>query len=459
MKKLLELRRDRAKLIADARAIQDKAEAEKRALTAEEAQSFDQLMAKSDELAGQIDAIAKEEQRKQRLADSEKTLEERTGPTAGGRAADSEDPGRTVLEFKSRAPWSQRRMEIDHAEAGPASRPEYRRAWAFAQRSFAAAREDGPLANRLMARAEAELRSMQMDLNTAGGFLVPPLQFVADLIMAVDDQVFIRQLATVQTMTNATSLGAPTLDTQADDADWTSELAVGNESAGPTIGRRDLTPHPLAKLIKISNKLLRAGALDPEALVRDRLAYKFGISQEKAFMTGSGATQPMGLFTASPFGISTNQDKLTGSATGYVGDNLIDAKYALKPQYWPRARWLFHRNSIASIRKLKDSQGQYLWNPGAISGTAGTGLIAGSPDRLLDLPITISEYVPGVLTTGLYVGMLADFSKYWIVDALSLTMQRLVELYAATNQTGFIGRLETDAMPMIEEAFIRLKTS
>ncbi|HZP34161.1 MAG TPA: phage major capsid protein [Candidatus Acidoferrales bacterium] len=458
MRKLIELRQARAALIAEARAIQDKADSEKRALTAQESDLFDQKMSKSDELQTEIDNLAKAEQRKQRLAEVEASLEHRDDPAAGG-SRDNGASARSVLEFKSRAPWSQRRMEIDGDEYGMTSRPEYRRAWAYAWRAFAAQKDDPALAKRLMAKAEVELRSMQMDLNTAGGFLVPPLQFIADLIMAVDDQVFIRQLATVQTLTNAVSLGAPTLDSQADDADWTSELAVGNESAGPTIGRRDLTPHPLAKFIKVSNKLLRAAAIDPEALIRDRLAYKFAISQEKAFMSGTGAAQPLGLFTASPFGISTNQDKSTGSATGFLADNLIDAKYALKPQYWPRARWLFHRNAIAAIRKLKDSQGQYLWNPGAISGTAGTGLIAGSPDRLLDLPLTISEYCPGTLTTGLYVGMLADFSKYWIVDALSMSLQRLVELFAMTNQTAFVLRMELDAMPVIEEAFIRLKTA
>jgi HK97 family phage major capsid protein len=68
----------------------------------------------------------------------------------------------------------------------------------------------------------------------------------------------------------------------------------------------------------------------------------------------------------------------------------------------------------------------------------------------------MSEYAPSTFTTGLYVGILGDFSKYWIVDALDMEMQRLVELYAATNQIGFIGRKETDGMPCLEEAFVRV---
>ena len=81
----------------------------------------------------------------------------------------------------------------------------------------------------------------------------------------------------------------------------------------------------------------------------------------------------------------------------------------------------------------------------------------GQPDRILDLPFYESEYVPNTFTTGLYVAILGDFSFYWVADALDFTIQRLVELYAATNQVGFIGRLETDGMPVLAEAFSRLK--
>ena len=70
--------------------------------------------------------------------------------------------------------------------------------------------------------------------------------------------------------------------------------------------------------------------------------------------------------------------------------------------------------------------------------------------------MVISEFAPNTFTTGKYVGLLGDFSNYWIVDALSMQMQRLSELYAETNQIGFIGRLETDGAPVLEEAFARV---
>ncbi|KKM71078.1 hypothetical protein LCGC14_1434170, partial [marine sediment metagenome] len=124
---------------------------------------------------------------------------------------------------------------------------------------------------------------------------------------------------------------------------------------------------------------------------------------------------------------------------------------SLKPQYWRQANWLFHRDAIAKIRKLKTvADGQYVWQP---------GLQAGQPDRLLELPLVVSEFVPNTFTSGKYVGMVGDFSFYWIVDSLALGFQRLAELYAETNQVGYISRLELDGMPTFEEPFIRIKTS
>jgi len=103
---------------------------------------------------------------------------------------------------------------------------------------------------------------------------------------------------------------------------------------------------------------------------------------------------------------------------------------------------------VERIAKLKDNDGQYIWRESTR---------VGEPDRLLGLPVMMSEYVPNTFTTGQYVGMLADFSAYWIVDALDMQIQRLVELYAEANQVGFIARRELDGMPTLEEAFVRAK--
>jgi HK97 family phage major capsid protein len=116
-------------------------------------------------------------------------------------------------------------------------------------------------------------------------------------------------------------------------------------------------------------------------------------------------------------------------------------------QHRRAAKWIFHRDGVKMISKLKDGNGQYLWQP---------GLRAGDPDTILGLSVYESEYVPNTFTSGLYVGMLADFKWYYIADALDIEIQRLEEIKAETNQIEFIGRLKNDAMPVLEEAFVRV---
>jgi HK97 family phage major capsid protein len=298
--------------------------------------------------------------------------------------------------------------------------------------------------------ASPEIRAaLQSDSDTGGGYTVASEEFSDRFIQSVNNQVFIRQLATIDTVSAAQSLGVPTLASDPDDPDWTSEIATGSEDTGMTFGKRELRPHPLAKRIKVSKKMIR---LNPkiEAKVIERLSYKFAVAQEKGFLTGNGAEQPLGVFTASANGITTGRDVVTGSAIAILADSLFDVFYSLKAQYQMKAVWGFHRDAVKQIRKLKDTQNRYLWEP-AITG--------GQPSLILDRPFFMSEYAPNTFTTGLYVGIVGDFSFYNIADALNLEIQRLTELYAESNQVGFIGRAESDGMPVLEEAFARLKTS
>lgn len=294
----------------------------------------------------------------------------------------------------------------------------------------------------------AESRALQMDIDESGGYLVPPQQFTNQLIKGVDDRVFIRDYANVIPMNGAHSLGAPSLDADPADPTWTSELAIGSEDTTMDFGKREMVPHPLAQFIKLSNKLIR-NAASVTGLVADRLAYKKAVVEEAAFLTGSGASQPLGVFTASASGVSTAQDVSTGNTTtSFTTDGLIEAKYSLKSGYLNGARWLFHRDAVKMLAKLKDGDGQYIWH-GSVVG--------GAPDMLLGIPMDTSEYAPNTFTTGLYVGILANWSYYWIADSQSYTLQRLDELYAATNQTGFISRTELDGAPVLGAAFARVK--
>ena len=392
-----ELLAKRASLIAQARAMLEKVEAEKRDFNAEEQNNYDLI----------FDDVAKIDKKIENLRKL-------------GTADDS--------EFRSSEPM--------RPEGGQNGNPDEERQI----QAFDAFLRSGAI--------RPELRALQADSDAAGGFYTTPQQFVNRLIQAVDDQVFIRQWATRNPVTNAQSLGVPTLAADPADSDWTSELGTGNEDSTMSFGKRELNPKPLAKRIKVSNKLLRLSP-DVESLVIARMAYKFGITYEKAGMTGSGANQPLGVFTASSDGISTSRDVSTdNTTTAFTTDGIKNAKYSLKATYWPRAKWFFHRDGVKMLAKLKDAENRYLWQ---------NSIQIGQPDMLEGIPLFTSEYAPNTFTTGLYVGILGDFSYYWTADALDFSVQRLNELYAATNQTGFIGRLESDGMPVLEEAFVRVK--
>ena len=396
-----ELRQSRAKIAADMRALLDQITTEKREPSDEESARHDEMFGKTETLRKQIDAETRQvELDREMAANSEAEQRARKG--------DAPD---------------------NHAEV----RMKGFRSWLKGSQS---------------GEGVAEFRALSVGTDTEGGYLVTPEQFVAQLIKAVDDEVFIRRRATIIPVPNAQTLGVPTLDADPADADWTTELQTGGEDSSMAFGKRSLTPHPFAKRIKISNDLLRSSLLPAESLVMQRLAYKFAITEEKAFMTGNGNMKPLGLFTASADGISTSRDMATGNTTSAITfDGLINAKYSVKSQYWAKASWAFHRDAVKMVSKLKDGDGQYLWRPSVREG---------EPDLILGHPMDISEHVPSTFTTGLYVGMFGDMSFYWIADAMNLQMQRLTELYAETNQVGFIGRQAVDGMACLGEAFARI---
>jgi len=426
-----ELLEQRAAFVKEARKIYDDAKADgDREPNAEERQKFDEIMAKVDEMKAQADTAQADIDNRSRLddleADLEKTRGRKTAPVTPGTPEGRKKP--EVVELRDSIIGERRSIVLND----PSCTEEYRAAF-----------------NRYLVSGDGhEVRAMQKDLDTTGGYLSPSTQWMGELIKFVDDAVFIRQKARVlPPLANAESLGVPSLDTDIADSTWTTELAIGSEDSSLALGGRTLTPHPLAKLIKVSKTLLRRSALSADSLVRDRLGYKKAVTEEKAYLTGSGFGQPLGVFIDSAKGISNSQDVVAGSTTAITADGLMDVLYSLKPQYQARGEWMFHRDAIKAIRQLKDGNGQYLWSP---------GLTAGQPDNILTRPYMQSEFAPNTFTTGLYVGIFGDWSQYWIVDALTMTVEVLTELYAATNQVGYICRSEGDGMPVLEEAFARV---
>lgn len=400
---ILEKRQELNKLVTDIRATIDTAETEKRALSQEEKNSVAEMEKRADELDKSIEL-------EQRQLDRERKMGEIDAKPIGEQRGEEQ-------EDKSK---------------------EYRSA-------FGKYLKDGERAR----YSDAELRAIQADNEATGGMFMAPNVFVNEVIKAADDNLVIADLARVFNIGTASGLGAPSLDSDVDDADWTPEIKTVTETGDPKFGKRELTAHQLTKLVKISNKLLSGSGFNIEGFIQERLGYKFGITQEKTFMTGHGAQQPLGLFTASNDGISIAYDVSTGNTgTAVTFDGLMEALYDLKEGYQSNSTWLFHRSAIKNIRKIKNGEGNYIWQ------SAVTG---GNPAMILDRPYRTSEYSPNTFTTGKYVGIIGDFKYYWIIRRGVMAIQVLKELYALTNQTGYIGRLEVDAMPVLGEAFRRVK--
>lgn len=302
--------------------------------------------------------------------------------------------------------------------------------------------------------AAEQFAALQSDDMEQAGYLLMPEQMAAGILKDVDDLVFIRRYAKIHTVTEAGSLGIRKRTARANTFNWSSELTVSTADTALKYGKKVLTPEHLTGQIEVSRDLLRRSAGTAESEVRYELARNAAEKMEDGYLTGSGTQQPLGVFTASSDGISTSRDVQTGSTTSITADGLLDAKYKLKAQYrngsLGAVRWFFHRDAIKIISKLKDAENRYYWQQ---------GLIAGQPDTLLNYPVDESERAPNTFTTGQYVGLLANWNYYEIADSLDMEIQVLVELLARTNQIAYIGRMKTDGMPTVEEAFVRLITN
>lgn len=399
----------------------DRAGEETRSDTVEVTEEFNKRYADVEAMDGRIELLEKQEAQSRELE-----LRDATPAT----------PNREDRQVSSAGEWrSEFHSEFDRDPANEErSTPEYTAAFhAY-----------------ISADTDSEARALQADLNASGGYTYTDEQFNARLIQDLDESVIVRRFATVETVSNADSLGFPSLDNDPADSAWTTELQTGDEDSTMDFGKRSLTPHPFAKRLKVSETLLRKSALGIERLVRERLGYKFAVTEEQAYMTGSGSQRPLGIFTASDNGIPTGRDDTTATAGTIVPDEIINLLYDNFTAAWLESdnlRFFLHRNTKKVLVKLKDGEGNYLWR---------NSLSSGEPNRLMDRPVHMSEYAPSGTGSGTYAMCVGNFQFYWIADALTFRLKRLNELYAETDQVGFIGRKETDGMPVLSTAFARL---
>lgn len=303
-----------------------------------------------------------------------------------------------------------------------------------AGRASAAYKEDFALA---MRGKKTVHNVLSEGIDADGGYLVPE-EFETQIVTGLEEANVIRSIAKV--IQTGSERKIPIAATHSV-AEWTLENGEIKESS-PTFEQKSIDAYKLTDLVKVSTELLQDSYFDLEGYIAGEFARAFGAAEEEAFCVGTGAGQPTGIFTASGGEVGT-----TTSSADITADNLIDLVYALKSPYRRNAVFLMKDTTVAAVRKLKDQNGAYLWQP---------SIQENEPDRLLGYKLYTSPYVPEAKSGSLAVAF-GDFNNYWIADRMGRTVQRLNELYAGNGQIGFIATQRVDAKVILPEGIKLLK--
>ena len=279
------------------------------------------------------------------------------------------------------------------------------------------------------------VNALQIGTDSEGGYLVPD-EYERTLVEALEEENVFRQLAKV-IRTSSGDRKIPVVATKGT-ASWIDEEGAYLES-DDSFGQVSIGAYKVGTMIKVSEELLNDSVFDLEAYISREFARRIGAKEEEAFFTGDGSGKPLGVLAATG-GAETGVT--AASATAITADELIDLFYSLKAPYRRNAVWVLNDSTIKAIRKLKDNQGQYLWQP---------SLTAGAPDLLLGKPIRTSAYMPAIVADAKTVAF-GDFSYYWIADRQGRSFKRLNELYAATGQVGFLASQRVDGKLVLPEA-------
>jgi len=277
--------------------------------------------------------------------------------------------------------------------------------------------------------------ALQVGTDSEGGYIVPQ-EFDTKLVAALQDINEIRNLVTViQTASDRNIPVESTLGT----ASWTAEEAAYTESDA-AFGRVTLSDYKLGTIIKVSEELLRDAFFDVQGYLATNFGKRFGLAEESAFVAGDGSGKPTGIVPGSTLGVTA-----AGTAA-ITADELIDLYHSLARPYRANATFMMADATAKMVRKLKDSNGVYIWQP---------GLQAGQPDVLLGRRVVVSTAMPAA-TTGLKSVVFGDLSYYTVADRQGTVVQRLNELYAANGQVGFRGYRRMDGKVTLSAAIKHL---
>lgn len=396
MSKILELREKRAKAWDAAKAFLDSKRGTDGLLSAEDVATYEKMEADVVNLGKEIDRLER-----QQALDAELNKLVNT-PITG-------KPGQPNPENKT----------------GRAS-DEYKRAFWNAMRSKAAGYE--------------VLNALQVGTDSEGGYLVPD-EFERTLVEALQEENIFRTMAKIiQTASGDRKI--PVVASKGT-ASWVDEEGAIPES-DDAFGQVSIGAYKLATMIKVSEELLNDSVFNLESYIAREFARRIGAKEEESFFIGNGTGKPTGIFNATG---GAELGVTAASATAITVDEIMDLFYSLKSPYRKNAVFVMNDSTVKAIRKLKDGNGQYLWQP---------SISAGQPDTILNRPVKTSAYVP-TIAAGAKTIAFGDFGYYWIADRQGRSFQRLNELYAATGQVGFKATQRVDGKLILSEAIKVLK--
>ena len=272
-------------------------------------------------------------------------------------------------------------------------------------------------------------------VDSEGGYLVPD-EFERTLVSALADQNVMRTLAKV-IQTTSGDRKIPVVSTHGT-ATWLDEGKPYSES-DETFTQISLSAYKLGTFLKISEELLNDAAFNVEQYLASEFARRIGAAEEETFLVGNGQGKPTGIFNTTG---GAEAGVTTAKPTDISADELIDLHYSLRAPYRARAVWLMNDSTVKTVRKLKDGNGQYLWQP---------ALTAGTPDMILGRPVHTSVFVPE-LKAGARTVAFGDLGFYWIADRQGRSFKRLNELFATTGQIGFLASQRLDGKLILPEA-------
>lgn len=275
------------------------------------------------------------------------------------------------------------------------------------------------------ARAETD---PQATTSTVGGEYIPQ-GFRRALEVALLAYGGVRNVATVIRTADGGALPMPTMN------DTDQKGALLSENTQDTVQKIDTSSVTLdaykytSKIVQVSKELLQDSAFDVSAWVGAALGERLARIHNQHFTTGTGSSQPNGVVTAATLGVTA------AGASSIDFDDLIDLQHSVDPAYRTGASWMFNDATLKVIRKLKDSNGQYIWD----AGTPASGV----PASILGQRYTINQDMASIAGSTKPV-LYGDFSKYFVRDVLAIDLVRLVERYADYHQVAFVAITRND---------------